>query len=140
MRMRIGRVLQIGAATGAFGLLFLLAFGLPGKAESEPAAMASADIERRIVGRILDWKSVDGSLDVYGRITFKADGTVKMSTNLPGLPADQGRWWFDEDRLCTQWAAAREGEAKCYRLIDQGGGRFLSTGGNLFMLGGDPMV
>jgi hypothetical protein len=138
--MRLARILQIGAAAGAFGLLFMLAFGMPSRAESGSSMMPVGEIERQLIGKRLDWKSLDGSLDVYGQITFHKDGRVVMSTNLPGLAADEGRWWFDANQLCTRWAEAREGEAKCYNLIDQGGGRYMTTGGNLFEIGGDPMV
>jgi hypothetical protein len=132
------RVLQFGAAIGAFGLLFLLAFGAPGRASD--GMMPTNEIERQVIGKTLAWKSLDGSLNVFGQITFGRDGKVIMTTNIPGLPADEGKWWFDENQLCTRWANARDGEAKCYRLIDQGSGRFMTTGGNLFETGGGPMV
>jgi hypothetical protein len=140
MPINLRRSFQLGAAAAAFGLLFLLTFGLPGNAGETTDSMQSSEIEKQIIGKKLDWKSLDGSLDVYGQITFSRDGKVVMTTNLPGLPADEGQWWFDQNRICTRWAAARDGEAKCYHVMQQGGGRFTTTGGNLFELGADPMV
>ncbi len=118
------RIVQLGLAGGAFALLFWLAFAMPSRAGETAGVMPSAAIEQQVIGKRLDWKSLDGSLSIFGEITFFKDGKVVMSTNLPGLPADEGKWWFDQDRLCTRWAAARDGEAKCYHLIDQGAGRF----------------
>jgi hypothetical protein len=140
MTLNLRRIVTITGAAAAFGLLFLVAFGMPGRAEDDPGKMRSTDIETQLVGRKLAWKSLDGSLDVFGEITFMKDGRVVMTTNLPGLPADEGKWWFDKDQICTRWGQAREGEEKCYHLIDQGSGRFLTTGGNLFEIGGDPIV
>jgi hypothetical protein len=134
------KVFQIGAAASAFGLLFLLAFGLPGRAADNAGTMPVPEIEKQVIGKKLGWKSLDGSLDVFGQITFTQDGKVVMTTNLPGLAADVGKWWFDNNQICTRWENARDGEAKCYHLIDQGSGRFMTTGGNLFELGDDPMV
>jgi hypothetical protein len=136
---RLRLLIQFLGAALAFGLLFLLALA-PGQAEQSRSSMSSGDINRLVIGKQLDWKSLDGSLNVFGSIIFRSDGKVVMTTNLPGLAKDEGQWWFDQDRLCTRWSAARDGEAKCYHLIDQGAGRFLSTGGNLFEVGGDPMV
>ncbi len=144
MARHLRQYIQFAIAAAAFVLLFLLAFGVPGRANDTDAAMngamLSSQIQRAVIGKKLDWKSLDGSLGVFGKIVFEKDGRVEMTTNLPGLPSDEGKWWFDDNRICTRWSAARDGEAKCYRLIDQGSGRFLTTGGNLFELGGDPMV
>jgi hypothetical protein len=137
---QLRRIFQIGIAVSAFTLLFLLAFGLPGRALDANGTMPVTEITTQVIGRKLIWRSLDGSLGVHGEILFTADGKVAMTTNIPGLETDQGNWWFDEDQLCTRWSSARDGEAKCYRLIDQGAGRYMTTGGNLFEKGGDPLV
>jgi hypothetical protein len=140
MSGQLRRVFQIGIAVLAFTLLFLLAFGLPGRAMDANGTMPFTAITTQVIGKKLLWRSLDGSLGAYGEIIFTSDGKVAMTTNIPGLETDEGNWWFDENQLCTRWSAARSGEAKCYHLIDQGSGRFMTTGGNLFETSADPLV
>ncbi len=86
---RLRSLLQLIGAALAFGLLFLLALA-PGQAETARNAMSSGDINRLLIGKTLDWKSLDGSLSIHGRIVFRSDGKVVMTTNLPGLEKDEG--------------------------------------------------
>jgi hypothetical protein len=137
----VGRFFFVPAALllAAFGLLFWLVMGGAQAAENQ-GSMNQDQIKQALVGKPIEWKSLDGSLGVYGRIIFKNGGDVVMTTNIPGLEKDQGRWWMTEDLLCTRWSSARDGADKCYRVIDQGAGRYLTTGGNQFEIVGDPMV
>jgi hypothetical protein len=137
----LGRSYLVPAALllAAFGLLFWLVMG-GAEAAEEPGTMTPDQIKQALVDKPIEWKSLDGSLGVNGRIIFKDSGEVVMTTNIPGLPQDQGRWWMSEDSLCTRWSAARDGADKCYKLIDQGAGRYITTGGNQFEIVGDPMV
>ena len=124
--------------------VFILALAghaiLPATAAEQQGMLSSRDISEKIVGQKMDWRSLEGNLSAFGEILFQKDGRVEMTTNLPGLPSDIGAWWLDDNQICTRWGEARDGEAKCYRLIDQGSGKFLTTGGNLFEIGQDPMV
>jgi hypothetical protein len=131
----IGRVCRVSALACLFG-------ALPGSAllAGEATARLSAEeIRAKIVGQVLVWSSLEGQLSVSGQIVFDPSGKVVMTTNLPGLPEDIGAWWLDDDRICTRWEQARDGAAKCYRLTEESAGRFISTGGNMFEIGG-PMA
>lgn len=93
-------------------------------------SLESDAIKTKVIGQPLVWKAEDGPQ--RGEIFFAADGTVEMTTSIPGLPRDIGTWRFEGRALCTRWATARSGGEKCYELSEEAPGFYRSTGGNIF--------
>lgn len=108
------------------GCVLANSFVLP--ANSEP--LSPNDIVSQVIGQTLNWTAEDGPQ--RGEIIFAEDGSVEMTTTLPGLPRDLGTWRMQAGELCTRWQAARQGAEKCYRIEQAGPGRFRSSGGNIF--------
>jgi hypothetical protein len=94
--------------------------------------LGSADITKRIVGVLMLWEATDGPQ--HGDIIFAEDGTVTMTTTIPGLPKDLGRWRVDRGQVCTTWDQARGGAEKCYTLEETEPDVFRTSGGNLFRI------
>jgi hypothetical protein len=116
----------LGVSTSIAVLTLATIFILPAKAEP----LSSSDVVSKVIGHTLTWTAEDGPQ--RGEIIFAEDGSVEMTTTLPGLPRDLGTWRLRAGELCTRWQAARQGVEKCYRIEEAGPGRFRSSGGNIF--------
>ncbi len=107
------------------------------RAEDGGQKLGQPDIEAKVIGHGLRWLAEDGPQ--RGEIFFAQDGTARMTTSVPGILADQGSWRMAGEALCTKWSLARDGAEKCYTLHEAAPGRFVSSGGNVFVRV-DPMV
>ncbi|QMU59505.1 MAG: hypothetical protein GKR98_15750 [Boseongicola sp.] len=50
-----------------------------------------------------------------GSVEFRANGSARLV--IPALGADDGRWWLNGDRICSQWNQALNGKERCARLV-----------------------
>lgn len=103
---------------------------------STPICVASAEelseaaIRDELVGRQIVWWQSDGWQS--GHLTLGANGAAELSVDRPGHRIDSGRWAVRGEELCTQWTTLRSGAEKCYRIERAAGGRFITSGGNIF--------
>jgi hypothetical protein len=102
---------------------------LPGFALA--ADLAARDIRDRLVGQTIRWWAEDSFLS--GDLVLAEDGRAELTVRAPES-RDHGTWWLADGRLCTRWAAERDGAEKCYALRPLSDRRFVTTGGNVFEL------
>jgi hypothetical protein len=95
------------------------------------ASDLSADqIAAEIVDHSIVWWETDGWH--RGGLRLDGDGTAEVTVDAPVVAGDLGRWWIEGDRLCTSWGALRAATAKCYTVRRGDGGRYITSGGNVF--------
>ena len=92
--------------------------------------LSSAEIRAELVGRSIGWWEQGGWLQ--GHLMFSPDGSAEISVDEPEATGDHGRWSIKGDALCTQWGELRTGAEKCYTIERGAGGRFVTSGGNIF--------
>ncbi len=77
---------------------------------SSPRVLTGDEI-RAYIGRTATWEGTDGRFG--GRITFNADGTETLTSNIPGAERDTGTWRIAGNRKCSTWTVVRSGEERC---------------------------
>jgi hypothetical protein len=92
--------------------------------------LTQAEIRDELVGRQIVWWQSDGWQS--GHLTLGPNGAAELSVDRPGHQVDTGRWTVRGEELCTEWTTLRSGTEKCYRIERSAGGRFLTSGGNVF--------
>ena len=70
-----------------------------------------------------------------GTATFQSNGSAVL--NVPAVGEDMGRWWQDDDQVCSQWERAFRGRVTCafvdrlsdeeYALVDASSGVRMGT-------------
>ena len=99
--------------------LVVAACGLgPGAKIGQPV-LRGDDIEPMVTGRTFAGETAAGSpIEIY----YRADGTVLIrGRSAAGIPfQDEGRWWVQSDRLCTQYEKVRGRKRTCEWVTLQG--------------------
>ncbi|MEM7068108.1 MAG: hypothetical protein AAF478_04415 [Pseudomonadota bacterium] len=49
-----------------------------------------------------------------GTVSLFADGSAHL--NLPALGEDDGKWWLEEDRICSKWKKALKRNKRCAQI------------------------
>lgn len=94
--------------------------------------LAGPDLRHALVGQTLQWWETDGWR--YGRLTLLPGGRAEITLEAPVPTRDEGRWKISGNILCTSWSALRERETKCYSVKRAGDDRFVTSGGNVFLV------
>lgn len=87
-------------------------------------------IESELIGRTIVWWEEGGWHK--GHLLLSPDGTAEISVDDPEPAGDTGRWVIRGADLCTVWGDLRGGREKCYSVRRGTGGRFVTSGGNVF--------
>lgn len=93
--------------------------------------MKAEEIRRQLIGQTIRWWDEAGFF--HGWMELEPDGRASITMQNPD-GADTGQWRLADAQLCTRWTAARDGTEKCYRLRQVAPQRFVTSGGNVFML------
>ncbi|MDH3282356.1 MAG: hypothetical protein OEQ18_14670 [Gammaproteobacteria bacterium] len=106
---------------------FLISFFTLCASLQAAAATLDAKAARRLISdRMWQQKAPAGPGYIYW--SWKSDGSVCLRTeDENGKCADTGRWKLDGDRLCyelTWWGASAGRKSACFRISDQGKGRY----------------
>ena len=110
---------------GAF--LWLAVHGI-----AEASELTAQEIRAELVGQTIAWWEPGGWH--AGDLTLRPDGRARITVETPQAVMEIGRWSIEGNRICTQWNSLRSGSAKCYSVTRVSGGRFLTSGGNVFEL------
>ena len=51
------------------------------------------------------------SLRFTGTVILRTDQSATL--NIPALGEDTGSWWIEDNKLCSKWAKALNGDASC---------------------------
>ncbi len=81
-------------------------------------AMSASDIRSDIIGRTMYVATpLGGELPLTYRNSGRVDGSGRaLGFAAFGKPADTGKWWIENDRLCQQFETWYRGTPNCYRL------------------------
>ncbi|MCA3555624.1 hypothetical protein [Aestuariivirga sp.] len=100
---------------------------------SAPAAeLAGPDLRAALIGQTIQWWE-DGGWHA-GNLSLLPDGRAEITIESPRPQRDAGRWSISGNRLCTAWSSLRGRETKCYSLERAGPDRFVTSGGNVFVI------
>lgn len=87
-------------------------------------------IESELIGRSIVWWEEGGWHK--GHLLLSPDGRAEITIDDPEPSGDTGRWAIRGGDLCTVWGDLRSGREKCYSVRRDAGGRFVTSGGNVF--------
>jgi hypothetical protein len=106
--------------------LLLLTFTLCVYEEATAATLDAAAVKVLVMDRTWQQPQAHGSGQLYW--SWKSDGTVCLRTDdKVGKCADTGRWTLEGNRMCyelTWWGAGSGRKSACFRIDDQGNGRY----------------
>ncbi|NRG18503.1 hypothetical protein HPQ64_12465 [Rhizobiales bacterium] len=108
-------------------VIFVIPFGILNTA-ALAETITEAAFKSEIVGS--NWKWQEGKYG--GTITYKADGTISVTTNVKGIAKDTGRWWYKGDQFCSSYKKLRKGKEKCITFSKNAGQYQTSSGGRLY--------
>ena len=98
--------------TKTFGAALVLA----GMAFAMPAQSAERELSADQLNIIVADVDVEfSSRWISGVTRYSGDGTAKTELSI-GI-SDQGQWWLDGNRVCTQWTRLRRGRTSCVTII-----------------------
>lgn len=108
-------------------IVLIIAFGL-----SIDTALAETVTEAAFKSEIVgpNWKWQEGKYG--GTITYNADGTINVTTNIKGIAKDTGKWWYKGDQFCSSYRKLRKGKEKCITFSRNSGKYQTSSGGRLY--------
>lgn len=101
-------------------------------ARAEPVPLSNDELKATVAGSIVE---IDTPLGTTVPMRFGTDGLVSAEAGVLapvlGSAKDRGRWWVEDDKLCTKWfrwfdagvrclTIAREGARIHWRKIDDG--------------------
>lgn len=101
-------------------------------ARAEPVPLSNDELKATVAGSIVE---IDTPLGTTVPMKFGSDGLVSAEAGVLapvlGSAKDRGRWWVEDDKLCTKWfrwfdagvrclTIAREGARIHWRKIDDG--------------------
>jgi hypothetical protein len=97
-------------------IIFTASLLLPLTALAE--AMSGNDIRSDIIGRTIYIATpLGGELPLNYHSSGQVDGSGRaLGFAAFGKPADTGKWWIKDDRLCQQFETWYKGAPNCYRL------------------------
>lgn len=111
-------------------IVFAAAMLLCGTAAAEE--LAGPDLRAALVGQTIQWWE-DGGWHA-GNLSLLPDGRAEINVDSPRRQHDAGRWSISGNQLCTSWYSLRRRETKCYSLERTGPDRFVTSGGNVFVI------
>ena len=94
--------------------------------------LAGADLKDALVGQTLQWWETDGWR--YGHMTLLPDGRAEITLDAPVAQHDEGQWRISGSQLCTSWSSLRGRDTKCYSVQRTAPDRFMTSGGNVFVV------
>jgi len=91
-------------------------------AAAETAPMKDAEIRAAVNGRRIYLQTpLGGEFPLNYRKNGRVDGDgEKLGLGRLMAPADTGRWWIDNGRLCQKWTEWYDGRTQCFVLIRTG--------------------
>jgi len=94
---------------GASIVLASIAFAMP----AQSADPALTENELNLI--VADVDIAFSSRWVSGVTSYRLDGSVRTELSI-GI-SDQGKWWLDGNRVCTQWESLRRGRTNCITIF-----------------------
>jgi TolB-like protein len=94
------------------------AAGLP-----DSGMLSGEQIRVLVTGNVLTGA---GSKDKW-TVRYEPDGSAVLQDR---KVSDSGRWWVQQDKLCTKWSKVREGKVGCSGVRRESGPNFVLVGGD----------
>jgi len=91
-----------------------------------------SELRDELVGQTIQWWE-DGGWHA-GNLSLLPDGRAEITVDSPSEMRDDGRWSISGNQLCTSWTSLRGQEMKCYSVMRAGPNRFVTSGGNVFVV------
>jgi hypothetical protein len=112
-----------------FWLLAVLLIAAPA---AHAGVLGADELRGVLVGQPIQWWERDGWQS--GSLTLLPDGRAEISIESPDTAADSGRWTISGNQLCTVWSMMRDRQSKCYSVEQVAPNRFVTSGGNVFVI------
>lgn len=109
-----------------FGISFLLC------GAASAGELDGSELRDALVGQTIQWWENDGWH--AGNLSLLPDGRAEITVDSPTETRDDGRWSISGNQLCTSWTSLRGRETKCYAVMRAGPNRFITSGGNVFVV------
>ncbi len=98
----------------------------------QAAPLTVDEINNELVGRSIQWWEEGGWHQGY--LVLQADGSAQITVDNPQVSGDDGAWQIKGNEICTLWGKFRQQTEKCYSVQRDTPGRFITSGGNIFMI------
>lgn len=128
---RAGRAPMLALVLGMASTAPAISLVAARAAAADGTEMKAEEIRKQLVGQTIRWWDEAGFF--HGWMELEPDGRASITMQNPD-GADTGHWRLADAQLCTRWTAARDGAEKCYRLRQVAPQRFVTSGGNVFVL------
>jgi hypothetical protein len=90
------------------------------------------DLRDALVGQTIKWWE-DGGWHA-GELSLLLDGRAEIRIDAPAAMREEGSWQIRGNELCTSWSTLRQQQTKCYSVKRTGPNRFVTSGGNVFVV------
>lgn len=91
-----------------------------------------SELRDELVGQTIQWWE-DGGWHA-GNLSLLPDGRAEITVESPTETRDDGHWNISGNQLCTSWTSLRGRGTKCYTVMRAGTNRFVTSGGNVFVV------
>ena len=85
-------------------------------------ALTGEDLGELLPGRTATWQT--GDRRFRGATTWYADGTQRLTSDIPDIETDTGTWTVRGEELCSSWTKVRNGTESCAPLLRRPDGSY----------------